>query len=72
MNRDRGAAPALLVRHFNPSRRERTARTRTLALAVIVAVAASGAVLQEVRKPALPAGVEMAEAAPSAFDYFPG
>lgn len=72
MTRHRGVPPALLVRHFNPSRRERTARTRTLALAVIVAVAASGAILQEVRKPAPPAGLEMADAAPSAFDYFPG
>jgi hypothetical protein len=65
------APPGLLIRHMPESRRQRMARLRTTALAVIATIAASGVALQEINAGARPAGQEVATG-PSPFDFFPG
>lgn len=75
MGREQQAAPALVIRHMPAGRRRRIAHGRFVALAVIVAVAASGALLQELQMRASMAerGIDFAAAPtpPGPFDYFP-
>ena len=64
--------PGLLIRHIPENRRQRMARLRTFALAVIASIAATGVVLQEANDQRRAPGVDIAAAEPRPFDYFPG
>ena len=64
--------PGLLIRHIPENRRQRMARLRTFALALIASVAATGVVLQELDDHRGAPGAEVASAEPRPFDYFPG
>lgn len=64
--------PGLLIRHIPENRRQRMARLRTAALAVIACIAATGVVLQEVDAQSRAPGVDVAAVEPRPFDYFPG
>ena len=65
-------SPGLLIRHIPENRRQRMARLRGFALALIAGIAATGVVLQEVRDQHRAPGLDVATAEPRPFDYFPG
>ena len=64
--------PGLLIRHIPENRRQRMARLRSFALALIAGIAATGVVLQEANEQSRAPGVDVAAAEPRPFDYFPG
>ena len=64
--------PGLLIRHIPENRRQRMARLRSFALALIAGIAATGVVLQEADEQRRAPGVDVAAAEPRPFDYFPG
>lgn len=73
MGRKPGCSPGgLLIRHIPENRRHRMARLRTLALAAIAIIAATGVLLQEFSDQRAQSGVAVAAAEPAPFDYFPG
>lgn len=73
MGRNAGYSPGgLLIRHIPESRRDRAARLRTLALALIAIIAAAGVVAQEANQRRTSPTVAIASAEARPFDYFPG